>query len=234
MTKQLYLEDCYLREFEATVAKVEGNKIVLDETAFYPESGGQLTDKGKLAKDSEEFNVIMVKKIGQDIIHRVDKEGLKIGDKIKGIIDWDRRYRFMRYHTACHVLSAIVNKETGAKITGNQIKEDEARIDFNLETFDREKLKSYEAKANEIIAKGLPVNLKFLPREEAFKIPALVKLKMMLPESIKVIRIVEIEGFDMQACAGTHIKNLSEIGKMQITKAENKGASNRRVYFKLI
>jgi len=234
MTKALYLEDCYLKEFEAEVIKVEDNNIILNQTAFYPESGGQLTDKGKLIKDSEEFKVSMVKKQGPDIVHKVDKEGLKIGDKIKGIIGWDRRYKFMRYHTACHVLSTTVHKETGAQITGNQIKEDEARIDFNLDEFDREKLKSYEAKANETLAKGLPVNLKFLPREEAFKIPALVKLKMMLPESIKIIRVVEIEGFDQQACAGTHVKNLSEIGKIEITKAENKGANNRRVYFKLV
>ena len=234
MTKALYLEDSYLKEFESEVTKTEGNKIVLDQTAFYPESGGQLTDKGKLIKDSEEFNVSMAKKQGQDIFHKVDKEGLKPGDKIKGTIDWERRYKFMRYHTASHVLSTIVNKETGAQITGNQIKEDEARVDFNLETFDREKLKEYETKANEIIAKELDVNLKFLPREEAFKIPALVKLKMMLPETIRIIRIVNIQGFDQQACAGTHVKNLREIGKIEITKAENKGANNRRVYFKLV
>ncbi|MBW2993272.1 alanyl-tRNA editing protein [Candidatus Woesearchaeota archaeon] len=234
MTKQLYLEDCYLKEFEAMVTKVENNKIVLDQTAFYPESGGQLTDKGKLIRDSEEFHISMVKKSGADIIHKVDKEGLKAGDKVKGIIDWDRRYKFMKYHTASHVLSTVVNKETGAQITGNQIKEDEARVDFNLETFDREKLKEYEQKANEIIAKELPVELKFLPREEAFRIPALVKLKMMLPETIKIIRIVTIQGFDQQACAGTHVKNLKEIGKIEITKAENKGANNRRVYLKLI
>jgi len=234
MTKALYLEDCYLKEFEAEVTKVENNKIVLNQTAFYPESGGQLTDKGKLVKDSEEFNVSMVKKQGPDIFHKVDKEGLKEGDKVKGIIEWGRRYKFMRYHTASHVLSTVVNKETGAQITGNQIKEDEARVDFNLEEFDREKLKEYEQKANEIIAKALPVELKFLPREEAFKIPALVKLKMMLPETIKIIRVVEIQGFDQQACAGTHVKNLDEIGKIEITKAENKGANNRRVYFKLV
>lgn len=234
MTEALYLKDCYLKEFDASVIKADGTKIILDKTAFYPESGGQLTDKGRLIRNSEIFNVSMAKKEGSEIVHKVDREGLKAGDKVKGIIDWERRYKFMRFHTASHVLSAVINKETGAQITGNQIKEDEARDDFNIENFDREKLKDYEAQANAVIAKELPVEFRFLPREEAFKIPALVKLKMELPETIKIIRIVDIKGFDQQACAGTHIKNLKEIGRIEITNVENKGANNRRIYFKLV
>lgn len=229
----LYLKDCYLKEFDATVTKVDGKFIVLDISAFYPASGGQPTDTGKLIKDGEEFKVVFAKKIGADISHEIGKEGLQIGDKVHGIIDWDKRYKSMRYHTACHVLARVIFDETKAKITGNQIKADEARIDFSLEEFDREKINMWGEKANKIIQKNIPVELKILPREEAFQIPDLVRLKMLLPESIKEIRIVDLKGFDVQACGGTHIKNTNEIGEIEIIKAENKGKNNRRVYFKL-
>jgi misacylated tRNA(Ala) deacylase len=233
MTKALYLEDCYLKEFEAVVEKVDGKYVILDQTACYPESGGQPTDTGVLIRDGEEFKVKSVKKAGADILHEVDKEGLKVGDKVKGIIDWNRRHILMRYHTAAHVLSTVVHKETGCVITGNQLNIDKGRIDFDLEQFDREKLAEYARRANEIIKKQIPVHIRFLPREEAFKIPSLVRITKMLPESIKIIRIVDIEGFDQQACAGAHVKNIGEIGTIEIIKADNKGANNRRVYFVL-
>ncbi len=233
MTKALYMEDCYLKEFDATVVKAEGNKIELDRTAFYPTSGGQPHDTGVLVRGGEAFNVVDVVKDKGKIIHIVDKQGLKEGDKVRGRIDWERRYILMRYHTASHVLSAVINKRTGAKITGNQIYLNKARDDFSLDDFDRDKMKDYVNEANEIIAKNLPVEIRMMPREEAFKIPELVKLKKMLPESLKIIRVVDIVGFDKQACAGTHVKNTSEIGRIEITGIKNKGKSNRRVYFVL-
>ncbi len=233
MTKALYMEDCYLKEFDATVVKVEENKIELDRTAFYPTSGGQPHDTGVLVRGNEVFNVVDVVKDKGKIIHIVDREGFKEGDKVRGKIDWERRYILMRYHTASHVLSAVINKKTGAKITGNQIYLDKARDDFSLDDFDRGKMKDYVNEANEIIAKNLPVEIRMMPREEAFKIPELVKLKKMLPESLKIIRVVDIVGFDKQACAGTHVKNTSEIGRIEITEIKNKGKSNRRVYFVL-
>ena len=233
MTELIYMTDCYAKTFDATIVKADGKFILLDRTAFYPESGGQLTDTGKLVRGTDEFKVIFVKKVGQDAIHEVDKEGLKVGDKVHGILDWDRRYIMMRYHTAAHVLSTVIYNETNATITGNQLGLEKSRIDFDLETFDREQLGSYEAKANEVLKKALPIHIQIMPRDKAFEIPALVKLKKLLPETIKDIRVVTIEGFDQQACAGAHIKNLSEIGQIEIINLENKGASRRRIYFKL-
>ncbi|MEM4264020.1 MAG: alanyl-tRNA editing protein, partial [Candidatus Woesearchaeota archaeon] len=148
------MTNCYTKEFDATVTKADGKFIQLDRTAFYPESGGQLTDTGKLVRNGEEFKVVFVKKVGQDAVHEVDKEGLKVGDKVHGVVDWDRRYLMMRYHTAAHVLSTVIYNETGANITGNQLGLDKSRIDFDLETFDREQLGSYEAKTNEILKKA--------------------------------------------------------------------------------
>ncbi len=234
MAELLYMTDCYLREFDAVVTKVDGKFVALDRTAFYPESGGQLADTGKLVKaDGTEFRVLFAKKIDGDVSHEVDKEGLRIGDRVHGILDWDRRYLMMRYHTAAHVLSTVIYNETNANITGNQLGLDKSRVDFDLELFDREQLGSYEAKTNAILKKALPVSIKIMPRDEAFKIPALIKLKKVLPESIKDIRVVTIEGFDQQACAGAHIGNLGEIGEIEIISLENKGKSRRRIYFRL-
>lgn len=233
MTEQLWLKDCYEKEFEAEVIDVAGRYVMLNKTAFYPESGGQPTDKGVLECNGGTYNVLYVNKVGNDIRHEVDKEGLKPGDKVKGIINWERRHLFMRYHTAAHILSAVINKKTGALITGNQIAEEKTRLDFNLENFNPEMMNDFVKEANEEIAKSLPVKIKIMEREDAFQIPSIVKLAKLLPESIKEIRVIDIEGVDQQACAGCHVKNTSEIGKMEVLSCENKGKNNRRVYFVL-
>lgn len=235
MTDALYLKDSYLREFETIVKEVNKDRfIVLKKTAFYPQSGGQPYDTGVMETEEGAYRVVFAGKFSGKISHEVDRPSLSVGDKVICRVDWERRYNFMRQHTASHMLSTLIHNETGAQITGNQIAEEKTRIDFNLETFDRESLKEYEAKANHLMGKGLDVNIRFLDREEAFKIPSVVKLKMALPESLKTIRIVDIQGFDQQACGGTHVRNTSEIGRIEIFKAENKGKNNRRVYFRLV
>ncbi len=179
MAEALYMKDSYMKEFDAKVVSVnDGKFVVLDRTAFYPNAGGQLNDTGKFTRksDGQEFKVVFVGKFSGEISHEIEPvEGkeLNAGDEVTGIIDWERRYTMMRYHTAAHVLSAVIEKDTGALITGNQLKEEKARIDFNLEEFDREKIKSYEEKANEMIAKEIPVVISFLTREEAEKEPGL-------------------------------------------------------------
>ena len=233
MTALIYLEDSYKKEFDATAVRAEGKDVTLDKTIFYPASGGQPGDTGVLVVNGKEYKVLNTRKSGPDIVHEVDQEGIKESDQVTGLIDWARRYRFMRSHTACHVLSYVVNKETGALITGNQISEEKCRIDFDLENFDRDRISSFEKKANNIIAEGADVNIKVLPREEAFQIPSVLKLKNVLPPAIDAIRIIDIAGYDVQACGGTHVKNTEEIGEIEITKAENKGKNNRRIYFKL-
>jgi misacylated tRNA(Ala) deacylase len=241
MTEMLYLLDCYLKEFDSRVVDIsEDDKnffVILEQTAFYPRSGGQPEDKGFLIIGNSKYPVKDVIKNNDSVVHVIEKtEGfdLKKGDFVKGIIDWERRYYFMRCHTAAHILSAIINLETGAFITGNNIDEDKVRIDFNLENFDREKLNEYVRKANEFMKENHAVELSILNREDAFKIPNLVKLQKMLPESIKNVRIVEIQGLDIQACGGTHVKNTSEIGSIQLLNVENKGKNNRRIYFKVL
>ena len=235
----LYLKDCYIKEFEAHILDIgdDGRSIILDKTAFYPLSGGQPADFGVIKKDDQDFKVLDVIKKDGNIIHKVDRDGLNPNDTITGIIDWEHRYRLMRYHTAAHMLSTLIHEETGADITGNQLYLDKARVDFSLEKFDRDLMKGFEEKVNAIISKGLPVSFRILDREEAFKIPSLVKLRKQLPETIKEIRIVDIASpeydFDHQACGGTHLKNTSEIGRLEIFDLENKGKDRKRIYFKI-
>ncbi|MBP2031164.1 misacylated tRNA(Ala) deacylase [Methanohalophilus levihalophilus] len=231
----IYLEDCYLKEFEATVESVtDGKFVVLDKTAFYPQSGGQPHDTGKLIHDGKECKVVFTGKFGGKISHELEDCDLKAGDTVKGIVDWDRRYLFMKYHTACHILSAIIHSETGAKISGNQLGEEKTRVDFNLENFDRELIGSYQEKVNEVIDRKIDVNIDILPREEAFEIPSVVKLKDAFPPDIQEIRVINVGDVDNQACGGTHVKNTGEIPHIEIFKAENKGKNNRRIYFRFV
>jgi Ser-tRNA(Ala) deacylase AlaX len=241
MTNALYLQDSYLQEFSAKVLEAEGNKIILDQTAFYPESGGQLADNGKLMRGDEEFSITNVRKgsgsadaqVQNEIVHFADKEGLKENDEIKGIIDWQRRYQMMRMHTAAHILSAIVNTQTGALITGNQLGLEKSRIDFDLENFNREEIKNYFQSANDIVKWDLPIMVDVVPMSSIINDKKLCKLAKGLPPGLKDVRIVEIEMFDRQADGGTHVKFTKEVGKIEFIDAENKGANNRRIYFKL-
>lgn len=223
-----------MKTFNAKVMKVNENKIYLDKTCFYPQGGGQPTDTGVLRKNSEEYKVSKVKKDENGIAHYVDKEGLKEGDLIKGEIDWVRRYKIMRMHSAAHALSSKFHKKFEAKITGNNLDEEKSRIDFDLEKFDREMIKESVKELNEQISKGGEVKISYMKREKAMQDPDICKLAKVLPPQIEELRIVEITGIDKQADGGTHVKNAKEIGKIEILSLENKGKNNRRLYFKVV
>ena len=229
----LYLKDSYQKEFTARIINVEGNFVYLNQTAFYPNSGGQPHDTGSLYRGKEEFNVLFTTKMSGKIAHQVDKIGLKINDEVKGYITWDRRYKLMRMHTSSHILSAVFSKEAHALITGNQLDLEQSRIDFSLENFDRERINEYFKKANEIVKKNFPIKVYELPRHEVERNPEMVKLAKGLPPMIQNLRIVEIHGYDKQPDGGTHVKSTKEVGIINFLKAENKGKDNRRVYFTL-
>jgi Ser-tRNA(Ala) deacylase AlaX len=232
MTDLLYLQDSYLREFDARVAAVNGRHIFLDRTAFYPSGGGVPSDKGVIERaDRARFNVVNVAKARDGVCHEVDREGLAVGDAVHCVLDWERRYRLMRMHTAAHVLSAIFHRRAGVLITGNQLGIEDSRMDFSLEDFDRKQMEAVCAEANALIRAGAAVKIYSLPRDEAMKLPGIVKLAGALPPNIEMLRIVEIVGVDAQADGGPHVTNLSEIGTVEIVKLENKGRVNRRVYF---
>ncbi|MCX8200249.1 MAG: alanyl-tRNA editing protein AlaXM [Candidatus Micrarchaeota archaeon] len=232
----LYLDDSYLKECESIARCVRnGRLVILDKTIFYPGGGGQPCDLGTLVRvsDGAVFAVKSVRKENGEAVHEVDADGLKEGDAVKCIIDWERRYALMRMHTAAHILASIFYREGGAQITGNQIDVGKSRFDFSMEGFDREKMEEYVRKANEIFRQGIDVKVYSLPREEAMKIDGIVKLANALPPSIPTLRIVEVPGVDIQADGGTHVKNTREIGTIEIIKLENKGKENKRIYFTL-
>jgi misacylated tRNA(Ala) deacylase len=229
-TEELYLKDSYIKEFEAKVTKVNGNEVILDKTAFYPGGGGLENDVGKLIKNNgETLNVKEVKRQGDEIAHIIEGGELREGDNVKGVIDWDRRYKMMRLHTASHVMAAVAYSQFNALITGGHISPEYAKDDFNLENKDL--IPQIVEKANEILSKGIEVKVYFLPREEALKIPGIVKLAERNPPSIPIWRIVEIPGIDIQADGGPHVKNTSEVGKIRIIKIENRGKNRKRVYY---
>jgi misacylated tRNA(Ala) deacylase len=234
MTDLLYLNDSYIKEFEAKIIKVDGNKVILDKTAFYPESGGQPSDFGQLIRksDNTEYYVSDVKKENNEIVH-FSTEGLKDGDEVTGIIDWERRYKLMKMHTAAHILSAIIHLQTNAMITGNQLGIEKSRIDFDLENFDKEAFKEYFVAANDAVKWDLPIVIHYTTKDVLLNDKKLCKLLKGIPEDLKEIRIIEVNIFDKQACGGTHVQRTGEIGHIEFMDAENKGSNNRRIYFKL-
>lgn len=244
MTETLYLTDSYLKECDAKVIEANGKELVLDKTIFYPRGGGQPTDTGSMIVSSPadpsivlglEFRVLNVYKKDGKIIHELDKEsGAIVGTTVNCVLNWERRYKLMRSHTAAHVLAATMNKETGVLITGNQIEEDKVRFDFNFESFDRALFDGLVTKANELLKQDVAIKIYSLPREEAMKIEGVVKLAAALPPAISVLRIVEIPGIDIQADGGTHVRNVNECGQIELIKLENKGKDNRRIYFKIV
>lgn len=231
--KTIYLHDSYAKEFSAAVISADGKQVVLSDTAFYPTGGGQPHDTGTLECNGETFNVADVSKNGEIIFHHVDREGLKPGDDVRGIINWERRHRLMRMHTAAHIISAVINMQTKALITGNQLGLDKSRIDFSLEHLDKDAIAGYVAEANNIASSGIKIKTYFLPREEAMKLERFTLLSKEWPHDFKDLRIVEIGDIDTQADGGTHVSNTMEIGKIVLKKIENKGKNNRRIEYLL-
>jgi misacylated tRNA(Ala) deacylase len=230
-TELLYSTDAYLRSFDGMVVELtpEGG-IVLDRTAFYPTGGGQPHDLGTLTWDGGNAVVTAVRKAGPQVVHMLEGETPSPGTRVSGTIDWERRYALMRHHTALHSMSGVIFQLFGATVTGGQMYPDRARMDFLLPDLSRERLEQIEQRTNELLLEGHPVSIRFLPRQEAFQIPDLIRTKVnLLPEGIEIIRVVNIEGIDQQADGGTHVANTREVGRVRIAGSENKGKGNKRL-----
>lgn len=234
MTKLLYQTDSYVRSFKSRVAKVleDEKAVVLEESAFYPGGGGQPNDAGTMKTSSIECIVLKVKKAGGDVLHYLDSvEGVNEGDEVLGQIDWERRYSLMRTHTAMHILCAVVWRDYGAQVTGGNMEPLSARMDFEFENLTKEIIGEIEQKVNEEIKNARRINVSILEREEAFKIPDLIRTKInLLPDGITHVRTVEIEGLDIQADGGTHVRRTDEVGSVKIVDYKSKGKINKRIY----
>lgn len=233
MTDRLYQRDGYRQTFEARVAEVRPDGVVLDRTAFFPAGGGVAGDEGTLTRDGETWRVTETVEEGDDVLHRLDRSGLAAGDAVRGALDWARRYLLMRYHTATHVLTGVMFNDYSVRVTGNQLTPDKGRVDFAFEQFDRAVLEEGFRRANALIERDLPVQISFVPAGEARARPELFKLETAFRHDLPELRLVDIVGFDVQADGGCHVARLKEIGRLALTKLENKGRVNRRVYFVL-
>jgi misacylated tRNA(Ala) deacylase len=237
MTNMLFLDDSYLRACDATVLEhTEDGCVVCDQTIFYPTGGGQPCDEGSLTDGNSTWSVSSVKKRGADVLHVVDGSTLpETGSTIQMQIDWDRRYRLMRTHTAMHVLCGVIFREFGSLVTGGNMALDKARMDFELEDLSAERVQRIEQLANDAIAAGLDVSWRQIPREEAFQIPDLIRTKInLLPDFITEVRVVTIDGLDVQADGGTHVRNTAEVGGLKITGTRSKGRINKRLEIALV
>ena len=235
MTELLYQTDAYMNEFDAKISgvAVDVHAIILDQSAFYPGGGGQPCDFGTLVVGVSEYQVNKVKKQGDDVLHFiVGQEPLpEIGSSAHGKIDWDRRYKLMRTHTALHILCGTVFRDYGALVTGGDMEPLAGRMDFEFERMQAGLVHDIEAGVNREIANARDLRVKILPRDEAFQIPDLIRTKInLLPEGILNIRTVEIVGLDLQADGGTHVKNTSEVGSVRVVDYKSKGAINKRLY----
>ena len=236
-TERLYLSSidaAYEQEFVATVTNIEENKIALNRTLFYPLGGGQNWDLGVLNTPNGELNVTEVR--GRDIIeHTVDDAlNLEVGDEVTGLIDFERRYAHMKMHTAQHLVSGIAYELfNGVRTVGNQIHTDRSRIDFHPIQFTEEMLLQLQSEVNEKIKQALDVTDSQMTRDEINAIMPQERTNMdLLPAFINDLRVVTIgDQQDMCPCAGTHVRNISEIGEIEFTGKKSKGKGKQRVSY---
>jgi misacylated tRNA(Ala) deacylase len=234
MSDLLFLQDAYLKEFSATVIEQIDGGVVLDRTAFYPGGGGQPCDFGTFNADGASWQVTSVKRVGGKPVHYLDRQPPSMGTAVTGYLDWDRRYRLMRTHTAMHILCGVVWRDYSASVTGGNMDPLEGRMDFEFETMRQELVAAIEQAVNQEVNASRPINVAILPRQEAFQIPDLIRTKInLLPEGIKEIRTVELVGLDLQADGGTHVNNTSEVGRIRVTNYKSKGRVNKRIYVEL-
>ena len=239
MTELLYQTDSYLQTFTAIVAGIslENHAIILNRTAFYPGGGGQPFDNGWLTIKDQTYPIVRPKKAGDDVLHIFDA-GVPLptpGTSVTGKLDWEKRYKLMRTHTAMHILCGVIFRDYGASVTGGDMDPLQGRMDFEFETMHKELVATIEEAINLEVARNLPVRVDILPREEAFQIPDLIRTKInLLPEGISQVRVVEIVGLDLQADGGTHVKSTAEVGQIRVVDYKSKGKINKRIYVEIV
>lgn len=230
-TDQVYLRDAYLRELDAVVTAVdpEARRVALDRTIFYATGGGQPHDTGTIAGRQ----VVEVRKDGDEVWHTLvsgDRVLPEVGDTVATAIDWDRRHALMRTHSALHVLCGVIWNEWRVPVTGGNMEPLAARMDFEFDPLPDGFGPRVEQLVNAELTAARPIEVSFMPREEAVLDADLIRTKVSLvPESVKELRIVDIVGLDKQADGGTHVRATDEVGRIVVVKTESKGKSNKRI-----
>jgi misacylated tRNA(Ala) deacylase len=233
VTELLYLRDAYQRTFSARVTDVRDGAVALDRTAFYPTGGGQPYDTGTLGGRP----VVDVRKAGDDVWH-VLADGaapLAVGDQVDGEIDWERRHALMRTHTALHVLCGVIWNEWKVPVTGGNMEPLAARMDFEFDPLPPGFGARVEELVNAELEAARPVAVEFLPRDTALEDADLIRTKVnLVPATVAEIRVVDIVGLDKQADGGTHVRTTDEVGRVRVTKTENKGKGFKRVRLEVV
>jgi misacylated tRNA(Ala) deacylase len=230
-TDLIYLRDAQLRSFDATVTAVDGDRVALDRTAFYPTGGGQPHDTGLLAGQA----VSDVRKEGEQVWHTVAGVSFAVGDVVHGEVDWERRHALMRTHTALHVLCGVIWNEWKVPVTGGNMEPLSARMDFEFDPLPEGFGPRIEELVNAELAVDRPIEVSFLPRSVALQDDDLIRTKVsLIPESVPEIRVVDIVGLDKQADGGTHVPSTAEVGRIRVTKTESKGKGNKRIRIEVL
>jgi misacylated tRNA(Ala) deacylase len=234
MTERLYHQDAYMAAFEAVITAASEQAVALDRTAFYPGGGGQPHDLGVLQAAGKPLLVTAVQTRSGEIWHQLEAPPPPVGFKVRGELDWNRRFKLMRTHTAMHILCGVIWRDYGASVTGGNMELLHGRMDFEFENMRAELVREIEEKINREVEAGRPVKSAILPREQAFQIPDLIRTKInLLPEGIQQVRVVEIVGLDLQADGGTHVSNTKEVGPIRIVDYKSKGKINKRLVVEL-
>lgn len=232
-TELLFLRDAYLQECDAVVQEVRENAVILDQTIFYYTSGGQPHDLGLINGQL----VTEVRKVDGDVLHFL-VEGASmpaVGATVHCVLDWERRHRLMRTHTAMHVLCGVIWNEWKVPVTGGNMEPLVARMDFELPEVPEGFAEKVEKLVNEVIAHNHPIEVSFLPRDTAVVDEDLIRTKVsLIPDSVPEIRVVDIVGLDKQADGGTHVASTQEVGVVRVVKMENKGKGFRRIRVSIV
>jgi misacylated tRNA(Ala) deacylase len=239
VTERLSATDAYLTTCDAIVTAANADGVVLDRTVFYARGGGQPGDTGSLRWGGGHAVVVdtVSSRGARDILHVLAEgsDAPAVGTLVTAEIDWERRHRLMRTHTALHALSGVIFTGSGAKVTGGNMEDDgSARMDFELDAMSQELGREIEETLNARLAEDRPVHVLFLPRAEALADPDLIRTKVsLIPESVDPIRVIDIEGIDKQADGGTHVRSTAEVGRVRVVKTESKGKANKRMRIRL-
>jgi len=232
-TERLFLEDPYLREFDAQVTSSLDGWLQLSRTAFHPGGGGQPFDQGWISSSGTSHPVTGMREDGEQLWHQLGVH-LEAGQTVHGRLDWPRRLALMRHHCLLHVVNALAFQRFGGLVTGAEIGPERSRVDLSVAAFTRDDLPALEAAVNEVIRRGLRVWASVVPEATLETRPELVRtLKVRPPVVNGGVRIVELEGFDAQACGGTHVHSTAEIGEARVVKFDNRGKNNKRFYWEL-
>jgi misacylated tRNA(Ala) deacylase len=228
----LYQVDAYCRRFPATVTAASGEAVQLDRSAFYPGGGGQPHDHGTVTDGARTWSLTGARSEAGEVWYELSGEAPTppAGAEVECEVDWERRYALMRTHTALHVLCAVVWRDYGAKVTGANMEPLRGRMDFEFENLSGELVAELEASVNREVEAARPTRVDFLAREDADRDPDLIRNKVsLLPPSIRVVRVVGIDGLDLQADGGTHVADTSEVGRIALPSYKSKGRINKRI-----